>query len=218
MNGTSRNMNGKVLSYKESPLKLSEELNELPEERKISLIADKFRDIMLALGLNLEDDSLQGTPHRVAKMYVKEVFKGLDTSNKPNIKLFKNSYNYHNMLMEKNINVKSFCEHHFVPIIGKAHVAYFPGEYVIGLSKLNRIVDYYSRRPQVQERLTNQIAEELKNVLQTEDIAIVINAEHMCVSLRGVEDDNSSTTTSYFGGKFKQEDIRKEFLNYLKIG
>lgn len=192
-------------------------LKHLTEEKKIELISEKFRDIMLILGLDLNDDSLEATPQRVAKMYVKEVFQGLNPSNKPEVKLFKNTYQYDQMLIEKNIKVKSFCEHHFVPIIGKAHVAYFPDQYVAGLSKLNRIVDFYCRRPQVQERLTNQIAEELKKSLKTEHIAVLIEAEHMCVSLRGVEDESSSTVTSHFSGLFEQKEIRKEFFQQLNL-
>jgi GTP cyclohydrolase I len=150
-------------------------------------------------------------------MYVQEVFSGLNPANKPKITLFDNKYNYDEMLIEKNIKVHSFCEHHFVPIVGKAHVAYISNGKVIGLSKINRIVDFYSRRPQVQERLTVQIAEELKNSLQTEDVAVAITADHMCVTLRGIKDQESSTYTSSFHGKFKEKEYRKEFLDQIKI-
>lgn len=179
-------------------------------------IASHFAEIMKILGLDLNDDSLQGTPRRVAKMYVQEIFKGLDPENKPEITLFKNTYGYDHVLLEKYITVKSFCEHHFVPITGHAHVAYVPGKHVIGLSKLNRIVDYYSRRPQVQERLTNDIANELQEVLGTEDVAVQIVAEHMCVSMRGVEHEDCNTTTSFFGGRFKEDGFKTEFLHGIK--
>lgn len=199
-------------------------LDELPsleseavdENSKMELIEKHFREIMLLLGLNLEDDSLKDTPRRVAKMYVKEIFKGLNPANKPKIQLFENKFNYNQMLVEKNIKVHSYCEHHFVPIIGKAHVAYLSNGEVIGLSKINRIVDYYARRPQIQERLTVEIAEELKSVLNTEDVAVVIEADHMCVALRGVEDDHSSTSTSSFHGKFKDSLVRQEFFQLIK--
>jgi GTP cyclohydrolase I len=165
--------------------------------------------------MDLTDDSLKGTPARVAKMYVKEVFSGLNPENKPQPKLFENKYKYDQMLVEKDITFYSHCEHHFVPIYGKAHVAYISSGKVIGLSKINRIVQYYSKRPQVQERLTVQIAEELKKVLETEDVAVVMDASHMCVSSRGVGDTNSRTGTSYFGGKFNDDATRREFLNYV---
>jgi GTP cyclohydrolase I len=189
----------------------------LDTESRIELISNHFEEIMRILGLDLEDDSLRNTPRRVAKMYVQEVFSGLNPANKPKITLFDNKYNYDEMLIEKNIKVHSFCEHHFVPIVGKAHVAYISNGKVIGLSKINRIVDFYSRRPQVQERLTVQIAEELKNSLQTEDVAVAITADHMCVTLRGIKDQESSTYTSSFHGKFKEKEYRKEFLDQIKI-
>ena len=188
---------------------------EQDDELKIELIQKHFREIMLILGLDLDDDSLCGTPHRVAKMYVKEVFSGLNPANKPSAKLFENKYNYDQMLVEKDITFYSHCEHHFVPIHGKVHVAYFSNDKVIGLSKINRFVQYYAKRPQVQERLTIQIANELKEVLQTEDVAVVIDASHMCVSSRGVNDTNSRTGTSYFAGRFNENDVRNEFLNYI---
>lgn len=191
---------------------------EKDDDLKIELIEKHFKEIMHILGLDLNDDSLKGTPHRVAKMYVKEIFSGLKPENKPKAKLFANKYKYDEMLVEKNITFYSNCEHHFVPIVGKAHVAYISNGHVIGLSKINRIVQYFAKRPQVQERLTIQIANELKNVLNTEDIAVVIDAVHMCVSSRGVQDVNSQTVTSYYGGKFDQdEDKKREFLDYLNL-
>ena len=170
---------------------------------------------MHVLGMDLSDDSLKGTPRRVAKMYVKEVFSGLNPSRKPTTKLFDNKYNYDQMLVEKDITFYSHCEHHFVPIFGKAHVAYFSSGKVIGLSKINRIVQYFSKRPQVQERLTVQIAKELKKLLKTEDVAVVMDAKHMCVSSRGVGDTNSQTGTAHFSGKFNDQAVRSEFLNYV---
>lgn len=187
----------------------------MEDELKMELIEKHFRHIMEIMGLDLTDDSLKGTPKRVAKMYIKEVFSGLDPKNKPAIALFDNKYKYNQMLVEKDISVFSNCEHHFVPIYGKAHVAYISSGKVIGLSKLNRIVEYYSKRPQVQERLTVQIANELKQALQTEDVAVVIDAQHMCVQSRGIRDSGSSTVTAYYGGKFEEETTKKEFLAYL---
>jgi GTP cyclohydrolase I len=189
----------------------------LSDEEKIKKIEIHFKDIMETLGLDLKDDSLSGTPHRVAKMYVKEIFNGLDPANKPLIKLFDNKYQYNQMLVEKDITFYSNCEHHFVPFFGRAHVAYISNGKVIGLSKLNRIVNYYAKRPQVQERLTMQIARELENALGTEDVVVVIEARHLCVSSRGIKDDNSSTVTSFYGGKFKEEQTKSEFLNYLNL-
>lgn len=183
---------------------------------KIELIQKHFKEIMLILGLDLSDDSLKGTPNRVAKMYVNEVFSGLNPLNKPSIKLFENKYKYNEMLVEKNITLYSYCEHHFVPIIGKAHVAYISNGKVIGLSKINRLVDHYSRRPQVQERLTVQIAEALKEALQTEDVAIVIDASHLCVSSRGVKDTTSTTITAHYSGRFKEDLIKTEFLAFIQ--
>ena len=187
----------------------------LSDEKKIEAIAEKFGDIMDVLGLDRSDDSLQGTPLRVAKMYVQEVFQGLNPKNKPEAKLFENKYRYNQMLVEKDITVHSYCEHHFVPIIGKAHVAYISNGKVIGLSKINRIVKYFSKRPQVQERLTEQIAAELKLALGTEDVAVYIDASHFCVSTRGVEDSASSTITTHYSGKFGSEKVRNEFLTYI---
>jgi GTP cyclohydrolase I len=185
------------------------------DEEKIAIISGHFREIMNTLGLDLTDDSLRGTPGRVAKMFVKEIFSGLNPKNKPAITLFNNKYGYNQMLAEKNITVYSNCEHHFVPIIGKAHVAYISSGKVIGLSKLNRIVQYYAQRPQVQERLTVQIANELKAVLGTDDVAVVIDATHLCVSSRGIKDINSSTITAEYSGAFLQAETKNEFLKYL---
>jgi GTP cyclohydrolase IA len=187
----------------------------LTDEEKKKHIEAHFREIMLILGLDLQDDSLKGTPERVAKMYIEEIFSGLNPANKPKIALFENKYQYNQMLVEKNITFYSNCEHHFVPIIGKAHVAYISGGKVIGLSKINRIVQYYAKRPQVQERLTNQIGNELKKILGTEDVAILIDAVHLCVSSRGVKDTASSTVTAFYSGKFEEEATRQEFLKYL---
>ena len=188
---------------------------ELSDEDKIEQIALHFGQIMDILGLDRTDDSLQGTPRRVAKMYVKEIFSGLNPANFPDIKLFENKYKYQQMLVEKNILFYSNCEHHFVPIIGKAHVAYISSGKVIGLSKLNRIVQYYAKRPQVQERLTNQIAEDLKQILGTDDVAVIIDAKHLCVSSRGIKDDTSSTTTVYYGGRFNSLEKISELQNYI---
>lgn len=188
----------------------------LSDEEKIERIESHFREIMETLGLDLTDDSLAGTPKRVAKMFVKEAFSGLNPKNKPVARLFENKYNYDQMLVEKDITFYSHCEHHFVPIYGKAHVAYFSSGKVIGLSKINRIVQYFSKRPQVQERLTVQIGKELERILQTKSIAVVMDANHMCVASRGVSDTNSKTGTAYFSGKFKEDDnVKREFLNYI---
>lgn len=188
---------------------------DLPDEEKINIIARHFRDIMYTLGLDLTDDSLRGTPGRVARMYVNEIFSGLNPKNKPVAALFNNKYGYKQMLVEKNITLYSNCEHHFVPIIGKAHIAYVSSGKVIGLSKLNRIVQYYAQRPQVQERLTIQIANELKSVLETEDVAVIIDAVHLCVSARGIKDSSSGTITAEYGGVFSEADRRNELLNFI---
>jgi len=189
----------------------------LSEEEKMQRIEKHFRSIMETLGLDLNDDSLKGTPERVAKMYIKEIFTGLDPANKPKIALFENKYKYNQMLVEKDITFYSNCEHHFVPIFGKVHLAYISSGKVIGLSKLNRVVQYFAKRPQVQERFTMQIANELKTVLNTEDIAIIVDAKHLCVSSRGVQDDNSATVTSYYSGAFEQESRKQEFLHYINL-
>ncbi len=188
----------------------------LSDDEKVEKIQTHFREIMDILGLDLTDDSLKGTPYRVAKMYVKEIFSGLHPNNKPRVAMFENKYNYTQMLVEKDINVQSTCEHHFLPIYGKAHVAYISNGNVIGLSKINRIVEYYCKRPQVQERLTIQIANELKKALDTEDVAVYIDAQHMCVQARGVKDVGSSTITSEYCGQFaNNENLRKEFLTAI---
>ncbi len=185
------------------------------DNEKIKNIQKHFRKIVDELGLDLEDDSISGTPYRVAKMYVKEIFSGLDPDNKPKISLFENKYNYNKMLIEKNINLNSTCEHHFLPITGKAHVSYISSGKVIGLSKLNRIVKYYSQRPQVQERLTTQIYNELKKVLDTESVMVVVEAKHLCVSSRGIKDYTSSTITEMYGGDFNIYNKRDEFYKLL---
>ncbi|PWG05345.1 GTP cyclohydrolase I FolE [Polaribacter aquimarinus] len=197
----------------ETPMK--QDAFKLSDQEKKDKIESLFSEIMDVMGLDLTDDSLQGTPKRVAKMYIDEIFSGLNPANKPKVALFDNKYQYNQMLVEKNITFYSNCEHHFVPIIGKAHVAYISSGKVIGLSKLNRIVQYYAKRPQVQERLTNQIAEELKAILDTEDVAVIIDAKHLCVSSRGIKDDTSSTVTSYFGGKFNNQEKIAELQNTL---
>lgn len=194
---------------------MREDAFELTDSQKIIIIEEHFREIMHTLGLDLTDDSLKGTPRRVAKMYVKEIFSGLNPANKPKATLFENKYGYDQMLVEKNITVFSNCEHHFVPIIGKAHVAYFSSGKVVGLSKLNRLVQYFAKRPQVQERLTMQIANELCKVLETDSVAVLIDSSHLCVGMRGVEDTSSSTITSYYGGKFKNDEVKMEFLRYI---
>ena len=188
---------------------------DMEDEEKIEIISRHFREIMNTLGLDLNDDSLKGTPRRVAKMFVKEIFSGLDPKSKPIATLFDNKYRYKQMLVEKNINLYSTCEHHFVPIIGKAHIAYISSGKVIGLSKINRIVQYFSQRPQVQERLTIQIANELRAVLETDDVAVMIDAVHLCVSSRGIKDINSSTVTAEYGGVFAGASRKDEFLKYI---
>ena len=200
---------GLLTPMKKDAFKLSDK----EKKEKIEIL---FSEIMDVMGLDLTDDSLSGTPKRVAKMYIEEIFSGLNPMNKPKIALFDNKYQYNQMLVEKNITFYSNCEHHFVPIIGKAHVAYISSGKVIGLSKLNRIVQYFAKRPQVQERLTNQIAEELKEVLHTNDVAVIIDAKHLCVSSRGIKDETSSTVTSYFGGTFNTQEKIIELQNTLK--
>jgi GTP cyclohydrolase I len=190
---------------------------ELDDALKIELIEKHFKEIMLILGLDMSDDSLKGTPHRVAKMYVQEIFSGLNPLNAPKAKLFENKYQYKNMLVEKQITFHSTCEHHFVPIIGKAHIAYIPNGRVVGLSKLNRIVRYFAQRPQVQERMTIQIANMLKEALSTEDVAVIIEADHLCVASRGVKDVTSNTITSEYCGKFLDSKTREEFLKYVTM-
>lgn len=188
---------------------------QLSDTEKKEAIAHHFEQIMDVMGLDLQDDSLKGTPMRVAKMYIDEIFAGLNPANKPKVALFENKYQYNQMLVEKDITFYSNCEHHFVPIIGKAHVAYISSGKVIGLSKLNRIVQYLAKRPQVQERLTNQIGLELQSILETEDVAVIIDAKHLCVSSRGIKDDTSATVTSFYGGKFQDAEKVQELYNYI---
>lgn len=197
----------------ETPMR--EDAFDLDDDSKVELIERHFREIMEILGLDLNDDSLKGTPLRVAKMYVREIFSGLNPANFPDVKLFENKYHYNQMLVEKNITVFSNCEHHFVPIIGKAHVAYLSSGKVIGLSKINRIVQHFSKRPQVQERLTMQIGNAFRELLDTDDVAVILDAEHLCVQSRGIQDTHSSTVTSYYSGKFQQEETKAEFLKYV---
>ena len=187
------------------------------DDEKIELIKKNVENILITLGMDLTDDSLKGTPNRVAKMFVKEIFGGLNPNKKPSSSTFENKYKYNEMLVEKNITVYSTCEHHLLPIVGRAHVAYISNGTVVGLSKMNRIVDYYAKRPQVQERLTIQIVKELQKVLNTDDVACVIDAKHLCVNSRGIRDIESSTVTAEFGGKFKEEATRKEFIEYIKL-
>ena len=187
------------------------------DDEKIESIRKDFENILTTLGMDLTDDSLKGTPKRVAKMFVKEIFGGLNPERKPSASTFDNKYKYGEMLVEKNIVVYSTCEHHLLPIVGRAHVAYISNGTVVGLSKMNRIVDFYAKRPQVQERLTIQIVEELKRVLGTENVACVIDAKHLCVNSRGIRDIESSTVTAEFGGTFKEEKVRREFLDYIKL-
>ncbi len=204
-----------IASAAQTPLRA--DAFEKTDDEKIALIKKDVESILLTLGMDLTDDSLKGTPNRVAKMFVKEIFGGLNPDKKPSSSTFENHYKYGEMLVEKNITVYSTCEHHLLPIVGRAHVAYISNGTVVGLSKMNRIVDYFSKRPQVQERLTMQIVQELKKVLNTEDVACVIDAKHLCVNSRGIRDIESSTVTSEFGGRFKEENVRREFLDYIKL-
>lgn len=201
-------------NHVESPIKptFSNGTVDINDEQKIKLIQGHFKKIMNILGLNLNDDGLRGTPHRVAKMYVKEIFGGLNPDLKPEIRLFENDFRYNEMLIEKDIALYSFCEHHFLPIIGKVHVGYYCGGKVIGLSKINRLVQYYARRPQVQERLTKQIADGLKEALHSNDVAVIIDAAHLCVASRGIKDINSTTITESYSGKFQNEKNQMKFI------
>ncbi|MGB5818553.1 MAG: GTP cyclohydrolase I FolE [Saonia sp.] len=207
--------NGHIASSGDTPLR--KDAFVLTDEEKIEKIQSNVEEIMLTLGLDLKDDSLNGTPNRVAKMYVKEIFGGLHPKRKPKSSTFKNKYKYGEMLVEKNITLYSTCEHHLLPIVGKAHVAYISNGTVVGLSKMNRVVDYFAKRPQVQERLNIQIVKELQEVLGTKDVACVIDAKHLCVNSRGIRDIESSTVTAEYGGKFKEEAIRREFLDYINL-
>ncbi len=204
-----------ILTSSDNPIR--KDAFELSDDKKIELIKKDVESILLTLGMDLTDDSLKGTPNRVAKMFVKEIFGGLNPEKRPKASTFENKYKYGEMLVEKNITLYSTCEHHLLPIVGKVHVAYISNGTVVGLSKMNRIVDYYAKRPQVQERLTMQIVAELQNVLNTKDVACVIDAKHLCVNSRGIKDVDSSTVTSEFGGKFKTETFRREFLDYIKL-
>jgi len=190
---------------------------DLSDDQKIELIKKDVYNILTTLGIDLTDDSLKGTPNRVAKMFVKEIFGGLNPTKKPSSSTFENHYKYGEMLVEKNITLYSTCEHHLLPIVGRAHVAYISNGTVVGLSKMNRIVDYFAKRPQVQERLTMQIVKELQIVLNTQDVACIIDAKHLCVNSRGIRDIESSTVTSEFGGKFKEEKTKREFLDYIRL-
>lgn len=204
-----------ILTSVETPLRA--DAFEKTDDEKIERIQEHFGKIMEELGLDLSDDSLSGTPYRVAKMFVKELFYGLNPKNRPRVSTFENKYGYHQMLVEQNINIDSSCEHHFLPIVGHAHVAYIPKDKVVGLSKLNRLVDYYAHRPQVQERLCLQILKDLQETLETDDVIVVVNAKHLCVSARGIKDKESFTTTIEYGGCFNDEKYRNEFLRVLQF-
>ena len=196
---------------------LRDDAFELTDSEKIEIIEKRVADILYTLGMDMTDDSLKGTPKRVAKMYINEIFSGLNPKNKPKASTFDNKYKYGEILVEKNITLYSTCEHHLLPIVGKAHIAYISNGNVVGLSKMNRIVQYYAQRPQVQERLTIQIVRELQQVLNTKDVACVIDAKHLCVNQRGIKDIASSTVTCEFGGVFKNQDKKQEFLDYIKL-
>lgn len=204
-----------IASGAETPLR--PDAFDISDEEKINAIKKDVESILNTLGLDLTDDSLKGTPNRVAKMFVKEIFGGLNPAKKPGSSTFDNKYKYNEMLVEKNITVYSTCEHHLLPIVGRAHVAYISNGTVVGLSKMNRIVDFFAKRPQVQERLTIQIVQELQRVLKTDDVACVIDAKHLCVNSRGIRDIESSTVTAEFGGRFKEDKVRREFLDYIKL-
>lgn len=202
-----------IISSVETPLR--PDAFEKSDKEKIKNIQHYFEKIMEELGLDLSDESLSGTPYRFAKMYVKELFYGLNPNNKPKLSVFDNKYGYNKMLVEQNITIDSACEHHFLPITGYAHIGYVPANKVIGLSKINRLVDYYAHRPQVQERLSLQILRSLQEVLETEDVIVVVNAKHLCVSSRGIKDKNSFTTTVEYGGCFKEETVRGDFFKMV---
>ncbi len=207
--------NNHIATSAENPIR--NDAFELTDEQKIESIKREVEKILHTIGMDLTDDSIQGTPNRVAKMFVQELFSGLNPANKPKASTFENNYKYGEMLVEKNITVYSTCEHHMLPIIGRAHIAYISSGRVIGLSKMNRIVDYFAKRPQVQERLTMQIVQELQIALNTQDVACVIDAKHLCVNSRGIRDIESSTVTSEFGGKFKEAATKREFLDYIQM-
>lgn len=195
---------------------IDKDIEDLSKQEKIKQIQFHFSKIMEFLDLDLTDDTFENTPRRVAEMYINEIFSGLDGDNFPEMTAFENTYEYSGMLIEKDITLFSYCAHHFVPIIGKAHVAYYPSEKVVGLSKINRLVHHFARRPQVQEKLTMEIANALKDSLETKDIAILIEADHLCVASRGVKDTNSTTQTSYYSGKFEEVENRQEFLSSIR--
>ena len=207
--------NNHIATNEETPMR--KDAFDLSDDEKIEIIKKNVENILHTLGIDLTDDSLKGTPNRVAKMFVKEIFGGLNPAKKPSSSTFENKYKYNEMLVEKNIVVYSTCEHHLLPIYGRAHIAYISNGTVVGLSKMNRIVDYFAKRPQVQERLTIQVVRELQKVLNTDDVACVIDAKHMCVNSRGIRDIESSTVTAEFGGRFKDEKTRREFLDYIKL-
>lgn len=207
--------NNHIATNEQTPLR--KDAFEKTDEEKIELIKKDVENILFTLGMDLTDDSLKGTPNRVAKMFVKEIFGGLNPNKKPSSSTFDNKYKYNEMLVEKNITVYSTCEHHLLPIVGRAHIAYISNGTVVGLSKMNRVVDYFAKRPQVQERLTIQIVKELQKVLKTENVACIIDAKHLCVNSRGIRDIESSTVTAEFGGKFKDDIVRREFLDYIKL-
>jgi len=204
-----------IASSTENPIR--KDAFDISDEEKIGLIEKDVNRILETLGMDLTDDSLKGTPKRVAKMFVQEIFGGLNPKRKPKASVFENKYKYGEMLVEKNITVYSTCEHHLLPIVGRAHVAYISNGTVVGLSKMNRIVDFFAKRPQVQERMTMQIVNELQEVLGTKDVACVIDAKHLCVNSRGIRDIESSTVTSEFGGKFKEPATKREFLDYINM-
>lgn len=208
---------GDAHSFTSAENPIREDAFNVSDTEKIALITEDVKHILETLGMDLRDDSLKGTPLRVAKMFVKEIFSGLDPQRKPKASTFENKYKYGEMLVEKNITVYSTCEHHLLPIVGKAHVAYISRGTVIGLSKMNRLVDHYAKRPQVQERMTMQIVQELQKALNTPDVACVIDAKHLCVNSRGIRDIDSSTVTSEFGGAFKDPQVKREFLDYIKL-
>jgi len=191
------------------------DVNNKSDEEKIIVIEELFKKIMIELGLDLNDDSLAGTPKRVAKMYVKEIFSGLNNKNKPKVSLFDNHFEYNKILLQKNIELTSTCEHHFLPFTGKAHIGYIANDKIIGLSKLNRIVNFYSKKPQVQEKLTKEIFVELRNILQTDSVIVYIHANHSCVSCRGIKDNSSSTVSMEYGGDFQEKSMRKEFFDMV---
>ncbi|MDO5510253.1 MAG: GTP cyclohydrolase I FolE [Weeksellaceae bacterium] len=207
---------GHIPSSHETPMR--KDAFEKTDAEKVAQIESHFKDIMETLGLDLTDDSLKGTPKRVAKMFVTEIFGGLNPGRMPKMSTFDNKFKYNQMLVEKDITVYSTCEHHFLPIVGKAHIGYISNGRVIGLSKMNRIVDYFARRPQVQERLTMQVVQAMQEALGTEDVACVIDAKHLCVNSRGIKDIESSTVTAELGGCFKNDaTTRAEFLKYIGL-